>query len=37
VPEGVRAGQLLAAEVVGTEGIDLVARALAPAVVGTGR
>src|SRR3954463_8786026 len=30
VPAGAVAGQLLAAEVVGTEGIDLVARALAP-------
>ncbi|TQN41920.1 SSU ribosomal protein S12P methylthiotransferase [Blastococcus colisei] len=32
VPADAVAGQLLAAEVVGTEGIDLVARALAPAL-----
>jgi ribosomal protein S12 methylthiotransferase len=37
VPDGVVAGQLLAAEVVGTDGIDLVARALAPALSPAGR
>ncbi|MCW2742131.1 MAG: rimO [Blastococcus sp.] len=30
VPEGARPGQLLGAEVVGTEGVDLVARAVVP-------
>jgi ribosomal protein S12 methylthiotransferase RimO len=34
VPDGVRAGQLLAAEVVGTEGVDLVAAAAAPVPAG---
>jgi MiaB/RimO family radical SAM methylthiotransferase len=34
VPDGVRAGQLLAAEVVGTEGVDLVAAAWAPVPAG---
>jgi ribosomal protein S12 methylthiotransferase len=37
VPEGALAGQLVAAEVMGTEGVDLVARALVPAVSATGR
>ncbi len=34
VPEGSVAGQLVTAEVVGTEGVDLVARALLPALPG---
>ncbi|HYO37722.1 MAG TPA: MiaB/RimO family radical SAM methylthiotransferase [Geodermatophilus sp.] len=34
VPDGVRAGQLLAAEVVGTEGVDLVAAVPAPVPAG---
>jgi ribosomal protein S12 methylthiotransferase RimO len=37
VPDGALAGQLVAAEVMGTEGVDLVARALVPAVSATGR
>ncbi len=37
VPADAVAGSLLAAEVVGTDGVDLVARALVPAVAGTGR
>jgi ribosomal protein S12 methylthiotransferase len=37
VPADARAGQLLVAEVVGTEGIDLVARALAPVLPAAGR
>ena len=37
VPGDAVPGQLVAAEVVGTEGVDLVARALVPAVVPTGR
>jgi ribosomal protein S12 methylthiotransferase RimO len=36
VPADAVAGQLLAAEVVGTEGVDLVARALVPALVPAG-
>jgi ribosomal protein S12 methylthiotransferase RimO len=36
VPDGAVAGQLVAAEVVGTEGIDLVARVLVPAVTPAG-
>jgi tRNA A37 methylthiotransferase MiaB len=36
VPDGAVAGELVAAEVVGTEGVDLVARALVPAVSPTG-
>jgi len=36
VPADAVAGQLLAAEVVGTEGVDLVARALVPALVPVG-
>ena len=36
VPPEARAGQLLAAEVTGTEGVDLVARALAPALAAAG-
>ncbi|WP_091366350.1 MiaB/RimO family radical SAM methylthiotransferase [Geodermatophilus telluris] len=34
VPDGARPGQLVAAEVVGTEGVDLVAAALAPVPAG---
>jgi ribosomal protein S12 methylthiotransferase len=34
VPADVVAGQLLAAEVVGTEGVDLVARGMAPVPAG---
>jgi ribosomal protein S12 methylthiotransferase len=37
VPEGAVAGELLDADVVGTEGVDLLARALAPAVAPAGR
>ena len=37
VPADAVPGQLVTAEVVGTEGVDLVARALVPAVVPTGR
>ena len=37
VPQDAIPGQLVTAEVVGTEGVDLVARALVPAVVPTGR
>ncbi|RBY91377.1 30S ribosomal protein S12 methylthiotransferase RimO [Blastococcus sp. TF02A-30] len=37
VPGGARAGEIVAAEVVATEGVDLVARALVPALPGTGR
>ncbi len=37
VPEGALAGQLVEAVVEGTEGVDLVARAVVPAGVGTGR
>lgn len=37
VPRNAAPGQLVTAEVVGTEGVDLVARALAPAVLPTGR
>jgi ribosomal protein S12 methylthiotransferase len=37
VPADAVAGQLLAAEVVGTEGVDLIARALVPAAVRAGR
>ena len=37
VPDGALAGQLLTAEVVGTEGVDLLARALVPAVAPAGR
>lgn len=37
VPDGAVAGQLVAAEVVGTEGIDLVATALVPAAPAAGR
>jgi ribosomal protein S12 methylthiotransferase RimO len=37
VPEGATAGELVEALVVDTEGIDLVARVVVPAVAGTGR
>ena len=37
VPEDAVAGQLIAAEVMDTEGIDLVARVLVPAVSPAGR
>jgi ribosomal protein S12 methylthiotransferase len=37
VPADAVAGQLLAAEVVGTEGVDLIARALVPATVRAGQ
>ena len=37
VPPGAVAGELVQAEVVGTEGVDLVARAVVPAVAGSGR
>jgi ribosomal protein S12 methylthiotransferase RimO len=37
VPEGALPGQIVSAEVMGTEGVDLVARALVPAAVPTGR
>ncbi|SOC50446.1 SSU ribosomal protein S12P methylthiotransferase [Blastococcus aggregatus] len=37
VPEGAVAGQLVEAVVEGTEGVDLVARAVVPAGAGTGR
>jgi hypothetical protein len=37
VPDGAVPGQLLDADVVGTEGIDLLARALVPAVAPAGR
>jgi ribosomal protein S12 methylthiotransferase len=37
VPHGMAAGQLVSAVVTGTEGVDLVARALAPAAVPAGR
>jgi tRNA A37 methylthiotransferase MiaB len=37
VPADAVAGQVLAAEVVGTEGVDLLARTLVPAVSATGR
>jgi ribosomal protein S12 methylthiotransferase len=37
VPQEAVSGQLVTAEVVGTEGVDLVARALVPAVLPTGR
>jgi len=37
VPDDAVAGQLLTADVVGTEGIDLLARALVPAVAAVGR
>ncbi|GAA3185428.1 30S ribosomal protein S12 methylthiotransferase RimO [Blastococcus jejuensis] len=37
VPEDAVAGQVLAAEVVGTEGVDLIACTLVPAVPATGR
>ena len=36
VPDGAVAGELVQAEVVGTEGVDLLARAVVPAV-GPGR
>jgi tRNA A37 methylthiotransferase MiaB len=34
VPDGMAAGQLVTAEVVGTEGVDLMARAVAPVPAG---
>jgi MiaB/RimO family radical SAM methylthiotransferase len=37
VPADAVAGQLLLADVVGTEGVDLIARALVPVVAGVGR
>jgi uncharacterized protein YcfJ len=37
VPAGAVAGELVQAEVVGTEGVDLVARTVVPAVAGSGR
>jgi ribosomal protein S12 methylthiotransferase len=37
VPDGAVAGRVVAAEVVGTEGVDLIASALAPAVARAGR
>ncbi len=37
VPADAVAGRLLVAEVLGTEGVDLVARAVVPAVAGSGR
>lgn len=37
VPGGAVAGELVAAEVVGTEGVDLIARVLVPAVAPAGR
>ena len=37
VPDGAVAGELVQALVVGTEGVDLVARAVVPAVAGSGR
>ena len=37
VPAGAVRGELVQAEVVGTEGVDLVARAVVPAVAGSGR
>ncbi len=37
VPDGARPGELVEALVVDTEGVDLVARAVEPAVAGTGR
>jgi ribosomal protein S12 methylthiotransferase RimO len=37
VPDGARAGEIVSAEVLGTEGVDLVARALLAVAVPTGR
>jgi ribosomal protein S12 methylthiotransferase len=37
VPDGARPGEIVPAEVLGTEGVDLVARAFVPAAVPTGR